>query len=74
MSKKSANTTEKQKEPRSMEEIQNIYKDLCLKAGQAQYQVAVIQAEIADTNRQLLDINQEAAARNELDKENKKDE
>ena len=59
--------SEKQ-EPRQLAEIQKEYNDLMSKLGQASYQVFVIKRDIEALNARSLEINQEAAARNELDK------
>ncbi len=53
--------------PRSMAEIQRAYQELCVKAGQLQYQVKVYGDELSKTNTELLAINNEAAARKQLD-------
>lgn len=58
-------------EPRSIEEVTKEYTELCGKAGQAQYQVMVFTKELERLNERLLSVNQEAAARNELDRQEK---
>ncbi len=55
--------------PRKIDEIQAQYNEVAQRAGQAQYQVYVLEKDLELLNRKLLDINQEAAARNRLDKE-----
>lgn len=65
--------SEKEQVPRELKEIQQEYQELCLKAGQAQYQVKVLKAELDNYNSRLLEINREAAARNELDKKAKEE-
>lgn len=60
--------SEQKQEPRQLAEIQKEYNELMSKLGQARYQVFVIERDIAALNSRSLEINQEAAARNELDK------
>lgn len=59
--------------PRTMEEIQKDYSELIGKVGQAQYQVFAYQREVDSLNNQLLNVNLEAKARNELDAKAKAD-
>lgn len=61
-------------EPRSLEEITKAYSELCCRVGQAQYQVHVHQEDVKRLNEQLVQINNEAAARQKLDKEAKEKE
>lgn len=50
------------KKPRSIPEIQVEYQNLCLKAGQLQYQVAALNKELEIVNDAIRDLNFEAAA------------
>lgn len=59
-------------EPRALTEIQKEYQELCLKAGQIQYQVKVNTDELEKINERLLEVNYEAAERNQLDATAKK--
>lgn len=54
--------------PRELKDIQAEYNNLSLKAGQNQYQVYVLKQDLEYMNRQLVNINQEAAERQKLDK------
>jgi hypothetical protein len=58
-------------QPRSFEEIQAAYGQLCAQAGAAQYQVYVHSEELKRLNESLVSVNQEAAARQRLDAEAK---
>jgi len=55
-------------EPRTIEDIQKVYTEILSKAAQIQYQVYVYKQELEKCNRDLVFINQEAAARQALDK------
>lgn len=68
--KKDAKETKEVKmvEPRKLPEIQENYANGCNKAGQIQYQLYVLQKELDNINAGLISLNQEAAARQELDK------
>ncbi len=55
--------------PRDLKDIQNEYNQVSLKAGQNQYQIHVLNKDLAYLNERLISINQEAAARQKLDKE-----
>jgi hypothetical protein len=54
--------------PRSLDDINQEYRELLVKVATAQYLVYIKNAEIEQLNRRLLEINQEGAARQELDK------
>lgn len=59
--------------PRSLEEINVAYSELIGKVGQAQYQAYAYTREVDKLNQQLLNVNLEAKARQELDaKENRR--
>lgn len=60
-------------EPRAMTEISKEAGDLTFKLGQARYQEYVYAQEVLRINRDILNLNQEAAARNSLDQQAKKD-
>jgi hypothetical protein len=60
--------------PRQIEEINKEYSELIAKAGQTQYLVTVYSNELKDLNAKLLKVNQEAAARNALEKQAKAEE
>ncbi len=55
--------------PRTMEEIQKEHSQASYEAGLAQYQVYVHTKDLEQKNAKLLSLNQEANARNKLDKE-----
>jgi hypothetical protein len=55
--------------PRVEDEIRKEYADVAFAAGQAQYQVYVYTEELSRINQRLLEINQEAAARQKLNKD-----
>ena len=57
-----------QPEPRQIEEITKEYGELTQKVGHTQYQVYVLTKEVEQINNRLMSINNEAAARNELNK------
>lgn len=57
--------------PRALVEIQTEYQRLCVNAGQLQYQLKIHGRELDTLNMQLEGLNREAAARMELDKQNK---
>jgi hypothetical protein len=52
-----------------MEEITAEYNQLVGRAGNLQYQSFVFESELSQVNQRLVDINHEAARRQELDKE-----
>lgn len=60
--------TKKLSVPREMPEIQTEYSQLCAAAGQTQYKITVDTQELTKLNDRLFKINNEAAARMELDK------
>lgn len=49
---------------RTIPEIQQEYQNLCLKAGQLQYQVYTFSKDLEMVNKELRDLNLEAAAVN----------
>jgi len=55
--------------PRAFDEIKQAYNELAGKTGQLQYQKYVIERELEQLNQQLINVNNEAAARQNLDKE-----
>jgi hypothetical protein len=59
---------EEVKEPRKMEEIKADYETLRNRSGDVQYQIYALKRDLENINQQLVNINYEAAARNELDK------
>jgi septal ring factor EnvC (AmiA/AmiB activator) len=50
------------KAPRTVQEIQNEYSNLCAKAGHLQYQIATLGKDLDLLNAQLRDLNFEAAS------------
>lgn len=54
--------------PRTMEEINKEYSETVGKVGQTQYLVYVYTKELEQANSRLLSLNQEASARQVLDK------
>lgn len=67
MSKKSTKKSTKLSVPRTMAEIQGAYQQLCSNAGQVQYQMNILSQELDALNVQLRAVNNEAAARQQLD-------
>lgn len=61
------------KEPRELSEITKEYQELIGRAGNLQYQLFVFQDELSKVNDRLVEINHEAAARQNLDKEKQKE-
>jgi len=59
----------KSKEPRSMDEIKQVYAQLSQQAGQAQYLIHIHAKELKRLNDDLESVNNEAAARQELDRQ-----
>lgn len=57
----------KQKEPRQLPEIQAEYTQSVTQAGQLQYQLFVLETELAQLNKKLLELNHEGAARKQID-------
>ena len=55
--------------PREFAEIQKEYMDLRGRAGELQYQIFVLNKDLASTNDALVGLNHEAAARQKLDKD-----
>lgn len=47
---------------RSMEQIQQEYQGLCLRAGDIQYRLSVMAKDLEEINKQLRDLNLEAAS------------
>jgi predicted nucleic acid-binding Zn-ribbon protein len=50
-----------QKPARTMADVQQEYQNLCAKAGQAQYQIAILSKDLEMLNDALRDLNVEAA-------------
>lgn len=71
MSAKSTKQGKKLSVPREMSEIQTDYQRACANAGQLQYQLKIQSRELERINSQLEAINNEGAARMQLDKEAK---
>lgn len=69
MSAKSTKQAKKLSIPREMPEIQQAYQQLCANAGQVQYQIKIHTKELERINEQLQSVNNEAAARQQLDKD-----
>jgi hypothetical protein len=59
--------------PRPMSEIQNSYSQLAYKAGELQYQLHIWKLELSKVNEAMVAVNQEAAARQQLDAAAKKE-
>lgn len=57
------------KEPRAQDDIQKEYAHFCTQAGDKQYRVDVLKAEIKQINNHLFTLNQESVKRQELDKD-----
>lgn len=60
------------KKKRSVQEIQQEYSGLCMRAGHTQYQIATLEKELALVNESLRDLNFEAAAAQQAEAEVKK--
>lgn len=56
----------KQEGPRALDVIKKEYSELCNRAGQLQYTMAVNEQELNSINSRLFNINNEAAERNRL--------
>lgn len=54
--------------PRSIEELTRIHGNLCAQAGELQYRIQVHTEELANINKALRSVNEEARARSEMDK------
>lgn len=74
MSAKSTKPGKKISVPRPLAEIQTAYQQLCANAGQTQYQMKIYAKELEKINEQLESVNREAAARQQLDSQAKKEE
>lgn len=59
--------------PRTIEEIQKDHNQASYEAGLAQYQVYIFTKDLEQKNQRLLNLNQEASARNKIDQEAKQD-
>ena len=57
--------------PRELEEIRKEYNELSLRAANAQYLVFVHSKDLEQVNNRLIQVNQEAGARQQLDEANK---
>lgn len=55
--------------PRSAEEINREYSDLCAKAGAAQYQISILSAHVVSLQGRIKELDAEAGARGKLDTE-----
>lgn len=55
--------------PRAKEELQQIYKELCARAGQLQYKMLLDKAQLDQLNEALKSVNMEADTRKKLDDE-----
>lgn len=55
--------------PRSMDEIQKVYAELCARAGALQYRITIEKRELDQLNEALENVNSEANARQKLDAE-----
>lgn len=58
-------------QPRSIDEITREYNSVAATAGACQYHAMVLGEDLKRLNEQLRSLNQEAAARNELDAKSK---
>lgn len=59
--------------PRSMDEIQKTYAELCARSGALQYKIKIEERELGQLNLALENVNAEANARQKLDAEAKKE-
>lgn len=55
--------------PRSLDDINKEYRELLVQVASAQYLAFVKNLEVENFNKRLLEVNQEAARRQELDRE-----
>lgn len=53
---------ETKKEPRTLDNVRSEYHNLCLQAGNLQYQIHALSQDLETLNLQLRDLNLEAAA------------
>lgn len=53
--------SEDQKKDRSVQDCQNDYQNMCLKAGHLQYQIFTLKKDLELVNESLRDVNLEAA-------------
>lgn len=53
--------------PRAMDEIQKVYSELCARAGALQYKITIDNKSLDELNEALVNVNNEAAARQQLD-------
>lgn len=70
MSKYFKNSTKKKSAaapPRQMKDIDTEYRDLCGRAGDAQYKLVLLQNQLSQINNRLTELTQEASARNQAD-------
>jgi hypothetical protein len=54
--------TQEPKEVRTLEEIQAEYVEVCKQAGELQYHIEVMKADLLKFNQRLLQLNEEAAS------------
>lgn len=71
MSTKSTKAGKKLSVPRALPEIQSEYQQMCANLGQVDYQLYIYTKEKEKLRTRIEAINNEAAVRNQLDKENK---
>lgn len=67
MSSKSTKKNKPLSIPRTMQEIEAAYGQLCASAGQLQYSITIQTRTLSDINAKLEAVNNEAAARKQLD-------
>lgn len=53
--------------PRTAEEIQRTYAEICTKAGNLQFQIALLSSALNDTNKELSKLADEMGERKKLD-------
>lgn len=71
MSAKSTKSTKKLSVPRALPEIQGEYQQACANLGQVDYQLFIYNREKDKLRTRIEALNNEAAARNQLDKDTK---
>lgn len=59
----------KEQEPRSIEELQKLYQELCAKLGNSQYLASVHTQDCENLKRSIAEVNQEASRRQALDQQ-----
>ena len=62
MAKKKVEQIQEVKAKRTLEQIEQEYRELCTAQGDRQYRIEILKSEINQVNQRLLELNQEAAS------------